>query len=96
VERSCIAFSVLEDYEVRKNVLSTVGAKSALSKNSNVKSNTHWRYSNSHIIYKDSYITVKSGSVARVSADSHGSIYRKNKKRLYIHGVSYSIIWGIK
>jgi hypothetical protein len=41
-----------------------IGTKSALSMNSNVKSNTYWRYSNSHIIYKDSYITAKSESVA--------------------------------
>jgi hypothetical protein len=35
VEKFCIAFSVLE-HEVRKNVLSTVGANSVLIMNSNV------------------------------------------------------------
>jgi hypothetical protein len=97
VEIFCIILAVLEKHEVRKNVFSTVGAKSALSKYSNVKSNTYWPYSNSHIIYKDFYITVKSGSIAkRVSAESQGNIYRRNKYRLYAHGVSYSIIRGLK
>jgi hypothetical protein len=93
----CIILVLLEKHKVRKNVLSTVEVESALSKDSNVKSNTYWRYSNPHIIYKDFYITVKSGSVAkRVSAKSKGNIYRRNKYQLYVHGISYSIIRGIK